>query len=85
MHYANFYSTVEVLFSTGTNPLASKTSALSNDLSGKGEWHFGILKKPTNPGSDVTKSGYQESGIKEGVSFGGIFYEDSSSGCISLQ
>jgi len=76
-------NTVEVLFSEGSAPLVSKTSPTSNDLSGKGQWHFGLLKKPTGQVSDITKQGYQESGINEGVIFGGIFFEDSSSGCVS--
>ncbi len=66
--------------------MASVSQAVKNNVAGQGEYHFGILKKPTNPGSDVTKSGYEESGINEGIIFGGIFEEDSSSsGCISLQ
>jgi Glycoside hydrolase 131 catalytic N-terminal domain len=61
-------------------------SAVTNNVSGQGEYHFGVLKKPTDPGSDVTTSGYQEAGINEGVIFGGIFEEDSSvDGCISLK
>ncbi|CZR68734.1 related to endoglucanase c [Phialocephala subalpina] len=60
--------------------------AVKNDVSGQGEYHFGILKKPTGGGSDITKSGFQEGGINEGVIFGGIFEEDSSAtGCISLK
>jgi hypothetical protein len=59
---------------------------VSNSVSGQGEYHFGILKKPIGGGSDITKSGYQPSNINEGVIFGGIFQEDSSkSGCISLK
>ena len=47
------------------------SSALTNSVSGQREYHFVVLKKPTDPGSDVTTSGYQESGINEGVVFGG--------------
>lgn len=44
-----------------------------------------MLKKPTGSGlTDITKQGYQESGIHEGIIFGGIFEEDSSAGCVSL-
>jgi len=78
--------TTKVYYSTNNSPLASVSSAVTNNVAGNGEYHFGILKKPTNPGSDITKSGYEESGINEGVIFGGIFQEDSSTnGCISLQ
>jgi len=80
------YRTTQVYYSTGQNALASTGAAVTNSVSGQGEYHFGILKKPTNPGSDVTKSGYQPSGINEGVIFGGIFQEDSSSNsCLSLK
>jgi hypothetical protein len=34
--------------------------------------------------TDVTKQGDQESGINEGVIYGGIFMEDSQGGCVSL-
>ena len=61
------------------------TEALPNDISGQGQYHFGILKKPTGEGlTDITKSGFQPAGIDEGVVYGGIFMEDSSAGCISL-
>jgi len=43
------------------------------------------LKKPTGEGlKDITKEGFQEPGINEGVVYGGIFEEDSANGCISL-
>jgi len=78
--------TTQVYYSTGSNPLASVSKAVSNSVSGQGQYHFGILKKPIGGGSDITKSGYQPSNINEGVIFGGIFEEDSSkSGCISLK
>ncbi len=77
-------STTQVFFSTGTSPLKSQTQALKNDVSGQGQFHFGVLKKPTDPGSDIVHSGFQEAGINEGVLFGGIFEEDSATGCISL-
>lgn len=54
------------------------TEAVPNDISGRGQYHFGLLKKPTNAasGADITKNGFQESGINEGLFFGGIFMED---------
>ncbi|KIH92659.1 hypothetical protein SPBR_02939 [Sporothrix brasiliensis 5110] len=76
--------TSQVFFSTGTTALKSVTQALANDVSGQGQFHFGVLKKPVNPGADIVHSGTQEPGINEGVIFGGIFEEDSSTGCISL-
>jgi len=60
----------------------------ANDVSGRGEYHFGLLKKPTGEGlTDITKQGYQESGINEGIIFGGIFEENSDAtlGCVSLE
>ena len=60
------------------------TQPLKNDVSGQGQFHFGVLKKPVNGGADITKSGFQEAGINEGIIFGGIFEEDSATGCVSL-
>jgi Glycoside hydrolase 131 catalytic N-terminal domain len=60
------------------------TDVLSNDVSGQGQFHFGLLKKPVNGVGDITKNGDQPDGIDEGIIFGGIFQEDSSAGCISL-
>jgi hypothetical protein len=42
-----------------------------NSVSGQGGYHFGVLKKPTDPGSDVTTSWYQEAGVNEGLFLGG--------------
>ena len=54
-------------------------------MSGNGQYHFGVLKKPTGDNlTDVTTQGFQESGIDEGFVYGGIFQEDSASGCVSL-
>ena len=78
-------STTQVLYSTGCLALANVTAALPNDISGQGQFHFGILKKPTGDNlTDITKQGFQESGINEGMIYGSIFEEDSSAGCISL-
>ena len=44
-----------------------------------------MLKKPTGSGlSDISKEGYQEQGIDEGIIYGGAFEEDSGDGCVSL-
>jgi len=76
---------VEVLYSKGDAQLKRKTGFLANDLTKLGQYHVGALKKPTGPGGiDVTKEGFQEAGIREGVIYGGVFIEDSSSGCVSV-
>jgi Glycoside hydrolase 131 catalytic N-terminal domain len=78
--------TTQVYYSQGAAPLASTGAAVTNNVSGQGEYHFGILKKPIGGGSDIVHNGYQPSGINEGVIFGGIFEEDSSSNdCVSLK
>ncbi|KAF6835563.1 hypothetical protein CPLU01_04239 [Colletotrichum plurivorum] len=77
-------NTTEVFYSTGNSALKSQGKAVQNNISGQGQYHFGMLKKPVNGGSDITKSGDQPSNINEGIIYGGIFQEDSSAGCISL-
>ena len=78
-------STTQILYSTDSSALTNVTAALPNNISGQGQFHFGVLKKPTGDNlTDVTKQGFQESGINEGIIYGGIFEEDSSAGCISL-
>ncbi|GKT49486.1 uncharacterized protein ColSpa_09667 [Colletotrichum spaethianum] len=77
-------NTTEVFYSQGNSALKSQGAAVANNIAGQGQYHFGMLKKPVNGGSDITKSGDQPSGINEGIIYGGIFQEDSSSGCISL-
>ena len=78
-------NTVQVYYSTNSSPLTSQGPATSNDLSGNGEFHVGLLKKPTGLGlTDITTQGFQESGINEGMIFGGVFEENSSSGCVTL-
>lgn len=78
-------NTTQVLYSPNNTSLANVTVAVANDISGQGQFHFGALKKPTGDNlTDVTKQGFQESGIDEGVIYGGIFEEDSTGGCISL-
>lgn len=77
-------NTTTVYYSTGSDALTAQTEAVTNDISGQGQFHFGILKKSTDAGEDSTKSGFQEAGISEGIVYGGIFMEDSADGCISL-
>ncbi|PKS05998.1 hypothetical protein jhhlp_007831 [Lomentospora prolificans] len=76
--------TTQVFYSTGDDPLEQQTDAIANDVSGQGQFHFGVLKKPTDSAGDITKDGFQEAGIDEGLIYAGIFQEDSSDGCISL-
>lgn len=77
-------STVQVFFSRANDALESVVNAVNNDLSGQGQFHFGLLKKPVNGVGDITKNGDQPAGINEGIVYGGIFQEDSADGCISL-
>jgi len=72
---------VRVFYSFATNPLTQRTSQITNDLSGSGELHFGLLKKPTGNTPDVVTQGYQPKGINEGVFWGGIFVENGSLNC----
>lgn len=69
-------NTIQVFQSAGQAPLAQVTEPLPNDLSGNGAYHFGVNKNPTNPGEDFLRSGFQASGILEGVVYGGIVIED---------
>ncbi len=75
--------TSQVFFSTGATALKAVTQAIANDVSGQGQFHFGVLKKGIG-GNNIVKDGVQEAGIDEGIIFGGIFEEDSSAGCVSL-
>lgn len=76
--------TTQVFYSQDNDALVAQTQALANDVSGQGQFHFGVLKKGLNGGDDIVKNGEQEPDINEGIIFGGIFEEDSSDGCISL-
>lgn len=80
-----WYSKIQVFYSQGGADLAAVSPVTANDNSGRGQYHFGLLKKPTGDGlTDITKQGFQETGISEGIVFGGIYQEDSAAGCISL-
>ncbi|KAF2788038.1 glycoside hydrolase family 131 protein [Melanomma pulvis-pyrius CBS 109.77] len=78
-------NTIQIFQSTGDAALLQQTKPLPNDLSGNGELHFGVNKNPTDPGADSLRSGFQESGIDEGVIYGSIFVEDSADGVVSLE
>jgi hypothetical protein len=73
-------SKTQVLYSEDTKPLRPVTKLFDNDNSGQGQYHFGILKKPTaiEGVPDITQGGYQPKKINEGVIFGGIFQEDGT-------
>ncbi|TLD05161.1 uncharacterized protein PgNI_09303 [Pyricularia grisea] len=77
-------NTLRIYYSKNDEPLkAASCTASPNDNSGEGQYQLGLLKKPTGT-DDVVNSGYQASGIDEGLIYGGIFLEDSADGCVSL-
>jgi hypothetical protein len=78
-----FRSTLQVYYSLGNATLKAVTSAVSNNNAGAGQFQIGVLKKPTGT-SDVVNSGFQESGIHEGLIYGGLFVENSANGCVSV-
>jgi hypothetical protein len=77
-------NTIQIFQSSGSAPLAQATEPLPNDLSGNGDFHFGVNKNPTEPGEDVLRSGFQEAGILEGVVYGGIVIEGPSNATATL-
>ena len=82
--YLTRLSTIQVFYSTGSEPLESVTDHVPNENSGGGQLQIGMAKKPTET-ETVVWDGYQEHiTLGEGQIYGGIFVEDSSGGCISL-
>jgi hypothetical protein len=77
--------TTQVFYSQASNQLAAVTGAIANNVTGQGQFHFGVLKKGIGGGSNIVTDAFQPSGINEGLFFDGIFEEDSSNGCISLK
>jgi len=76
---------ISIFYSKGLAPLERVVAPVFNNNSGGGQVHFGVFKLPTGPlGIDVVHTGFQESGINEGLIYGGIFIEDSSNGCVTL-
>lgn len=69
---------MQVFHSVGQTPLASVSEAVANDNSGGGEYHFALLKL-------ADAEGVQTAGIAEGMTFSGIFMEDSTGGVVTLQ
>ncbi|KAL2876627.1 hypothetical protein SGCOL_008206 [Colletotrichum sp. CLE4] len=77
-------NTVQVFYSTDNNDLEAQGEPQPNVVTGQGQYHFGVLKKPVGGQGDITKNGFQPDGIDEGIVYSGIFQEDSANGCISL-
>ncbi|GKT51964.1 uncharacterized protein ColSpa_12145 [Colletotrichum spaethianum] len=77
-------NTARVFYSTDNNDLEAQGEAVVNNVSGQGQYHFGLLKKPVGGQGDISKNGFQPEGIDEAVIYSGIFQEDSANGCISL-
>ncbi|OHE92078.1 hypothetical protein CORC01_12593 [Colletotrichum orchidophilum] len=77
-------SLTQVSYSQGSAPLVAQGQLNEKDISGQGSFHFSVLKKSINGTGDLTKSGFHESGINEGVIFVSIFEEDSIDGCMTL-
>ncbi|PWW79783.1 Glycoside Hydrolase Family 131 protein [Tuber magnatum] len=77
-------NTISVWYSSGYALLSEVVKTRANNATGKGQAHIGILKLPTPPATDLSHEGYQPSGIKEGLIYGGLFVEDSSKGGASL-
>lgn len=72
---------LQVYYSTDYEEPVAQGGVVANDLSGNGEFHIGLLKKPTGVNlTDITKQGFQESGIDEGIIFGGAFEEACNRG-----
>lgn len=81
---------ISVLYSVDNEPLKVVVPPTFNNISGRapttlGETHFGLQKRPR--GANINNflfEGSQEKGINEAFFFGGIFQDDSSTGCITL-
>lgn len=83
MYANNLFSETTIFYSAGQQELRQVAGPLSVNLAGLGQFQMGILKKPTGT-SDVANAGFQEANLDEGQIYGGLFLEDSSSGCVSL-
>lgn len=76
-------SRLSAYYSQDNNPLQRVVNNISNDATGRGQYHLGILKLPSGPTDDVVNRGYQPSGISEGLIFGGIYIEKGSTVTLS--
>lgn len=85
-----FCSLISVLYSTNDLPLEVVVPPTFNNISGKapttlGETHFGLQKRPLGANIDnFLFNGTQEEGINEALYLGGIFQDNSATGCITL-
>jgi hypothetical protein len=75
------YSTLQIYYSVGHDPLEAVTQHIAIDNCGRGQFQLGMAKKPTETVT-VVYDGYQESNLHEGQIYGDIFIEDSGV-CIS--
>ncbi|KAG9236132.1 hypothetical protein BJ875DRAFT_439685 [Amylocarpus encephaloides] len=77
-------NTLQIFYSSGDDELVAVTEPMKNDNSGMGQFHIGVLKKPTETES-VVWDGYQEplEDRGEGLVYSGVFVEDSEDGCVS--
>lgn len=75
---------MQVFYSEGNKKLNPVTEPLRNDNSGGGQMQLGMAKKPTET-ETVVWDGYHEHIIgKEGQIYGGVFVENSATGCLSV-
>ncbi|KAI5810259.1 hypothetical protein DFH27DRAFT_181849 [Peziza echinospora] len=65
---------ISAYYSSGNSPLKSVVSSQTNDATGKGVAHLGVLKLPT-ASTDPVNNGFQSKNLNEGVIYGGIFVE----------
>jgi hypothetical protein len=77
------HRTTQVFYGIDDAQLLPQTLAEPNDVSGGGQFHFGLLKKPVGGVGDITVNGFQPANIDEGLYYGGIFQEDSTDNCFS--
>jgi hypothetical protein len=86
----NVSSMISVLYSTDDAPLQVVAPPTFNNISGippttLGETHFGLQKRPVGANlENFLFVGEQESNINEALFLGGIFQDDSSTGCVTL-
>ncbi|KZO95153.1 glycoside hydrolase family 131 protein [Calocera viscosa TUFC12733] len=73
-----------IYYSTDYEPLEVIAGPVTNNNTGGGQFHMGLLKLPSPPSADVLHEGYQESNLNEGLIYGGCFIEDSSEGGVRL-
>ncbi|KAK2024156.1 hypothetical protein LX32DRAFT_643880 [Colletotrichum zoysiae] len=81
---------ISVLYSTDNNPLQVVTPPTFNNISGAGqttlgETHIGLQKRPVGANlQNFLFNGTQPFGINEAIFLGGIFQDDSSTGCVTV-